>query len=268
LKYSKQVITQFKEFMPKDHHDIDALVIIPTYNEKENIGLLIPAIFACSANLHILIVDDASPDGTQEVVTSLQRDYPGQLHLISRPAKLGLGTAYIAGFKFALQSNYQYILTMDADFSHAPTDLIPLYDACKQKGCDLAIGSRYINGVNVVNWPIGRILLSYGANQIVRLITGLPIMDTTAGFQCYKRIVLETIDLDSIQSIGYSFQVEMKFLAWKYGFALQEFPIIFTNRIRGYSKMSRSIIIEGFLKVIKLKINSLFKQFHRSKKAL
>jgi dolichol-phosphate mannosyltransferase len=254
--------------MPKDHHDIDALVIVPTYNEKENIGLLIPTIFACLPKLHILVVDDASPDGTQEVVIGLQRDYPGKLHLISRPAKLGLGTAYITGFKFALQSNYQYILTMDADFSHAPTDLVLLYDACKKTGCDLAIGSRYISGVNVVNWPIGRILLSYGANRLVRLITGLPIMDTTAGFQCYKRMVLETIDLDSIQSIGYGFQVEMKFLAWKYGFSLQELSIVFTNRIRGYSKMSQSIIIEAFFKVIKLKINSLFRQFHRSKKAL
>lgn len=249
--------------MTENHHDVDALVIIPTYNEKENIALLIPAILACSTRFHILVVDDASPDGTQHVVTDLQKIYPKQLHLLLRPKKLGLGTAYIAGFQFALQHAYQYILTMDADFSHAPADLVPLYNACKQANVDLCIGSRYIRGVHVVNWPIGRILLSYGANFMVRHITGLPIMDTTAGFQCYKRIVLETIDLKKIQSIGYSFQVEMKFLAWKYGFSLQELPIVFTNRVRGYSKMSQMIIFEALFKVIQLKISSWFKKFHR-----
>lgn len=249
----------------KNHHTVDTLVIIPTYNEKENIALLIPAILSSPMIFHILLVDDASPDGTQEVITQMQSTYPGQVHLLARPSKLGLGTAYIAGFKFALQRHYSYILTMDADFSHNPTDLVLLYEACQKAGYDVVIGSRYITGVNVVNWPIGRILLSYGANWLVRLITGLPILDTTAGFQCYKRTVLETIDLDAIRSIGYSFQVEMKFLAWKYGFRLKELPIIFTNRIRGYSKLSQAILIEAFWKVVKLKVYSLFKKFHRKK---
>jgi len=240
----------------------DALVVIPTYNEKENIALLIQAIFSLPINFHVLVVDDSSPDGTSHIVADLQIFYQDRLHLVNRQGKLGLGTAYIAGFRFALERDYQYILTMDADFSHAPGELINLYNTCKQEGYDLLVGSRYIGGVNVVNWPIGRVLLSYMANLFVRRITGLPVMDATAGFQCYKRRVLATIDLDAIQSIGYGFQVEMKFLAWKYGFIVKELPIVFTNRVRGYSKMSRAIIIEAFYNVIKIKISSFFKKFH------
>ncbi|OJW66758.1 MAG: dolichyl-phosphate beta-D-mannosyltransferase [Candidatus Amoebophilus sp. 36-38] len=246
------------------HHDESCLVIIPTYNEKENITLLIHTIFATYKKIHILVVDDASPDGTGDAVVSLQPEYKAKLYLLCRPQKLGLGTAYITGFQYALANNYQYIITMDADFSHPPDKIQTLYEACSEEGYDVAIGSRYITGVNVVNWPIGRVLLSYAANWLARFITGLQIMDVTAGFQCYKRAVLETIDLQSITSIGYSFQVEMKFLAWKYGFKLKEIPIIFTNRVRGYSKMSHHIIFEAFFKIIRLKISSLFKKFHRS----
>ncbi|WP_044282865.1 polyprenol monophosphomannose synthase [Candidatus Amoebophilus asiaticus] len=246
------------------HHDTDSLVIIPTYNEVENIALLIDAIFATSPTFHILVVDDASPDGTGDVVAGLQSQYNGKLHLLSRPQKAGLGTAYIAGFKFALANSYQYILTMDADFSHPIDKLQVLYETCNQQEYDVTIGSRYVNGVNVVNWPMGRVLLSYIANWIARYITGLPIMDLTAGYQCYKRAVLETIDLGSIKSIGYSFQVEMKFLAYQYGFKLKEIPIVFTNRIRGSSKMSHHIILEAFFRIIKLKVSSLFKSFHRT----
>ena len=252
--------------MTNYHHDVDSLVIIPTYNEAENIALLIEAIFATSIMLHVLIVDDASPDGTSDIVARLQAKYNNRIHLITRTQKLGLGTAYIAGFKFALASNYEYILTMDADFSHPIDKLQTLYETCKREGSDLSIGSRYVNGVNVINWPIGRVLLSYSANWMVRYITGVPVMDLTAGFQCYKRIILETLDLEAIKSIGYSFQVEMKFLAWKYGFKLKEIPIVFTNRLRGYSKMSHHIILEAFFRIIKLKVSSLFKKFHRSVK--
>jgi dolichol-phosphate mannosyltransferase len=245
------------------HHDTDSLVIIPTYNEAENIASFIESIFATSSMLHILVVDDTSPDGTGDIVAGLKRKYNGRLYLLSRPQKSGLGRAYVAGFKFALASNYQYIFTIDADFSHPLDKLQILYESSKLEGYDVSIGSRYVDGVNVVNWPIGRVLLSYSANLVARYITGAPVMDLTSGFQCYKRIVLETIDLEGIKSIGYSFQVEMKFLAWKYGFRLKETPIIFTNRIRGYSKMSHHIILEAFFRIIKLKINSLFKKFHR-----
>lgn len=250
--------------MTATRHDSDALVIIPTYNEKENIALLIQAIFSLSINFHILVVDDSSPDGTHRAVVKLQKLYRSRLHLINREEKLGLGTAYIDGFKFALKRNYQYVLTMDADFSHAPDDLVSLYSTCRQEACDLSVGSRYISGVTVINWPIGRILLSYTANFFVRCITGLPVIDATAGFQCYRRTVLETIDLEAVHSIGYSFQVEMKFLAWKYGFTIKELPIVFTNRVRGYSKMSQAIIAEAFFRIIKLKANSFFKKFHCS----
>ena len=253
--------------MTASHHDSDALVIIPTYNEKENIALLIQAILSLSSNFHILVVDDASPDGTSRIVAELQEAYQDRLYLINRQEKLGLGTAYVDGFKFALKQNYQYILTMDADFSHAPDDLVSLYSTCRREA-DLLIGSRYISGVNVVNWPIGRVLLSYAANFFARCITGLPVMDTTAGFQCYKRAVLETIDLEAVQSIGYSFQVEMKFLAWKYGFTVKELPIVFTNRVRGHSKMSQAIIIEALFRIIKFRISSSFKKFHRSTSTL
>ena len=250
--------------MKANHHDADALVIIPTYNEKENIALLIRAILSLLGNFHILVVDDSSPDGTSRIVAELQTVHQDRLYLINRKEKCGLGTAYLDGFKFALKQNYQYILTIDADFSHVPDDLVGLYSICKQEGYDLAVGSRYINGINVVNWPISRILLSYAANFFARCITGLPVMDTTAGFHCYKRVVLETINLDAVQSMGYGFQVEMKFLAWKYGFTIRELPIVFTNRVRGHSKMSQTIIIEAFFSIIRMKVSSFFKKFHRS----
>eukprot|EP01132_Coremiostelium_polycephalum_P000712 gene712-883_t len=251
--------------MRKYHHDVDALVIIPTYNEAANIALLIETIFADFPLTHLLIVDDASPDGTSQIVTFLQANYPHQLHLLTRPQKLGLGTAYVAGFQFALERGYQYIFTMDADFSHPTGKLRTLYESCKKEGYDVAIGSRYIQGVNVVNWPMKRMLLSYGANWMVRLITGVPIKDCTAGFQCYTKSVLAHIHLPTITSIGYGFQVEIKFLAWKYGFRIKEIPIIFTNRVRGVSKMSHHIILEAFVKIIRLKVGSLFKQYHRKR---
>lgn len=250
--------------MKDSHHDTDALVIIPTYNEKENIALLIPAIFALEKSFHILVIDDSSPDGTASVVKDLQKTYPRRLYLRCRAEKRGLGTAYIEGFKFALQRNYQYIFTMDADFSHAPQDLVRLYSFCQQASQDYVIGSRYISGVNVINWPLRRVLLSYWANSLVRCITGMPVRDTTAGFQCYKRKVLETLDLEAIRSVGYIFQVEMKFLACKYGFQVSEIPIVFTNRVRGQSKMSQSIIAEAFIGVIQMKIGSFFKRYHQN----
>ena len=247
------------------HHSKSSLVIIPTYNEKENIALLIEELFTNYTSLHILIVDDNSPDRTGDIVNKLQKTYKDRLHLISRSGKLGLGTAYIAGFQFALAHTYAYIFTMDADFSHPINKLQTLYETCKQ-GFDVAIGSRYIQGINVINWPVGRIILSYSANILVRLITGLPVKDSTAGFQCYRRIVLENIHFDTIKSIGYSFQVEMKFLSWKCGFKLKEIPIIFTNRLQGYSKMSHHIILEALARIIKLKIGSWFQKFPRIRK--
>lgn len=239
------------------------IVIIPTYNERENIQPIIDAVFSLSVDFHILIVDDSSPDGTSEIVQDLQDLYnrnETRLHLLKRQGKLGLGTAYIAGFHYAIQKNYEYILEMDADFSHDPKDLVRLYNACKE-GADLSIGSRYATGVNVVNWPIGRVLISYFASSYVRTITSMPIKDTTAGFVCYKRKVLETIPLDEIKFIGYAFQIEMKFLAWKYGFKLAEIPIIFTDRTRGASKMSAGIFKEAFFGVLYMTINSWFKKY-------
>ena len=240
-----------------------AIVIIPTYNERENIQPIIEAVFSLPANFHILIVDDSSPDGTSEIVQDLQDLYnknERRLHLLKRQGKLGLGTAYIAGFHYAIQKNYEYILEMDADFSHDPKDLVRLYNACRE-GADLSIGSRYATGVNVVNWPIGRVLISYFASSYVRTITSMPIKDTTAGFVCYKRKVLETIPLDEIKFIGYAFQIEMKFLAWKYGFKLTEVPIIFTDRTRGESKMSAGIFKEAFFGVLNMTISSWFKKY-------
>ncbi|CAN5300549.1 polyprenol monophosphomannose synthase [soil metagenome] len=237
------------------------LVIIPTYNEKENIENMIRIIFSLSQSFHILIIDDNSPDGTAEIVKELQHQFKDQLFLEIREGKLGLGTAYIHGFKYALDHGYHYIFEMDADFSHNPYDLIKLYRACSKEGYDLAIGSRYVKGVNVVNWPMGRVLMSYFASWYVRLITGMPIRDTTAGFKCYKRIVLETINLNRISFIGYAFQIEMKFLTWKYGFKIKEVPIIFTDRTKGTSKMSKGIFKEAVLGVVKIKIRSLFHRY-------
>jgi len=237
------------------------LVIIPTYNEKENIENIIRAVFRQPHDFHILIVDDGSPDGTAEIVKHLQQEFPEKLFMIERSGKLGLGTAYITGFKWALERDYQYIYEMDADFSHNPADLSKLYTACSQQGADVAIGSRYLTGVNVVNWPLKRVLMSYLASYYVRIITGLKIADTTAGFVCYKRNVLKTIDLDKIRFKGYGFQIEMKFTAAKCGFKLKEVPIVFINRELGTSKMSSGIFGEAFFGVIQLKIQSLFRSF-------
>jgi dolichol-phosphate mannosyltransferase len=233
------------------------LVIIPTYKEKENIVRMIRKVLSLSGDFHILVVDDNSPDNTAGEVRNIIPEYEGRLHLETRKGKLGLGTAYVHGFKWALERNYQYIFEMDADFSHNPDDLIRLYNACAKKGYDLAIGSRYIDGVNVVNWPMGRILMSYFASTYVRMITGMGIRDTTAGFKCYKRIVLESIDLDQIRFSGYAFQIEMKFKAWKLGFRIKEVSIIFTDRIEGVSKMSKGIFQEAVLGVIILRWDSL-----------
>jgi dolichol-phosphate mannosyltransferase len=237
------------------------IVIIPTYNEIENIQAIIEKVLSLEHVFDILIVDDGSPDGTADCVKSLQKANPDRIHLLERKGKLGLGTAYIAGFKYALSKSYEYIFEMDADFSHNPDDLVRLYAACAEEGAYMAIGSRYINGVNVVNWPIGRVLMSYFAGFYVRFITGMPIQDATAGFVCYRRKVLETIPLDEIKFIGYAFQVEMKFTTWKYKFKMTEVPIIFTDRTKGESKMSANIFKEAIFGVIQLKINSLFKRY-------
>jgi dolichol-phosphate mannosyltransferase len=237
------------------------IVIIPTYNEIENIQAIIEKVLSLAPVFDLLIVDDGSPDGTAANVKKLQQAHPERIHLLERKGKLGLGTAYIAGFKYALAKSYEYIFEMDADFSHNPDDLNRLYEACAIQGASMSIGSRYINGVNVVNWPIGRVLMSYFAGLYVRFITGMPIQDTTAGFVCYHRKVLETIPLDQIKFIGYAFQVEMKFTTWKYGFKMIEVPIIFTDRTKGESKMSANIFKEAIFGVIQLKINSLFKRY-------
>lgn len=242
----------------------NALVIIPTYNEKENITLIIDAVFALPKDFHILIVDDGSPDGTAEIVKTLQQQHnttDTRLHLIQRSGKQGLGTAYITGFKYGLEKGYEYLLEMDADFSHDPKDLVALYLACSEGGSDLSIGSRYATGVNVVNWPMGRVLMSYFASMYVRLVTGMPIQDTTAGFVCYRRKVLETIPLDEIKFVGYAFQIEMKFLTWKFGFKIKEVAIIFTERTRGQSKMSPGIFKEAFFGVIQMTVQSWFKKY-------
>ena len=237
----------------------DSLVIIPTYNEKENIEKIIRKVFSLGYPFHVLIIDDGSPDGTAQIVKQLQTEY-NNLFIEERKGKLGLGTAYIHGFKWALQQQYDYIFEMDADFSHNPDDLIKLRQACVE-GADLAIGSRYIRGVNVVNWPIGRVLMSYFASVYVRFITGINIQDATAGFKCYKSIVLKTIRLDRIRFVGYAFQIEMKFTAIKHGFDVIEVPIIFTDRTEGTSKMSTKIFQEAFLGVIELKVRSWFKDY-------
>lgn len=240
----------------------DSIVIIPTYNEKENISKMIRKVFSLPYSFHVLIIDDGSPDGTAQIVKDLIKEYPNQLFIEERKGKLGLGTAYIHGFKWALHHGYEYVFEMDADFSHNPDDLMQLLEACV-KGADVAIGSRYITGVNVVNWPMSRVLMSYFASVYVRMVTGMEIMDTTAGFKCYKRKVLETIRLDKITFIGYAFQIEMKFTAWKYGFNLVEVPIIFTDRREGQSKMSSGIFKEAILGVIQMKWKSFFRNYKR-----
>lgn len=242
----------------------DSLVIIPTYNEKENIERIIRKVFSLDVEFHILIVDDGSPDGTASIVKGLQQEeFSGKLFLEERKGKLGLGTAYIHGFKWALNHDYDYVFEMDADFSHNPDDLIRLRDTCKNGGADMCIGSRYIKGVNVVNWPMNRVLMSYFASAYVRLITRINIQDATAGFVCFRRAVLETIPLDQIKFVGYAFQIEMKFTAIQYGFNVVEIPIIFTDRTLGTSKMSTKIFKEAFFGVIQMKIGSFFKKYER-----
>jgi dolichol-phosphate mannosyltransferase len=241
----------------------DLLVVIPTYNEIENIEAIIRKVFSLPASFDVLIVDDGSPDGTALKVKQLQLEFPDRLYIEERIGKLGLGTAYIHGFKYGLRNGYNYLFEMDADFSHNPEDLVRLYQACAIEGHDLAIGSRYIQGVNVVNWPMSRVLMSYFASKYVQFITGMPICDATAGFKCYRRHVLEIIDLDSIKFVGYAFQIEMKFTAWKYNFRIIEVPIIFTDRTRGQSKMSKSIFKEAVIGVIQMKVNSFFKTYNK-----
>ena len=241
---------------------MERLVLIPPYNEKENVENIIRAVMSLPIGFHVLIIDDGSPDGTADIVKRLQAEtYKDSLFLIERAGKLGLGTAYITGFKWAIEHEYDYVFEMDADFSHNPQDLLKLYDACANEGADVAVGSRYITGVNVVNWPMGRVLMSYCASIYVRMVLGVDIRDTTAGFVCYRRQVLETIELDKIRFKGYAFQIEMKFTAHQCGFTIREVPIIFINRVLGTSKMSGGIFSEALLGVIRLKLSSWFRKY-------
>ena len=241
----------------------DSLIIIPTYNEKENIEKIIRKVFSLDKSFHVLVIEDGSPDGTADIVKGLQKEFSENLHIEERSGKLGLGTAYIHGFKWALNKDYQFVFEMDADFSHNPDDLIRLYNACSSEGGEVAIGSRYVKGVNIVNWPMSRLLMSFFASKYVKFITGMPIHDSTAGFKCYKREVLETINFNKIQFVGYAFQIEMKFKSWKYGFNLVEVPVIFTDRTEGTSKMSGGIFFEAVFGVLQMKIKSLFRKFNR-----
>lgn len=243
----------------------DSVIIIPTYNEKENIERMIRTLMALEHSFDVLVVDDGSPDGTAAIVRQMMEVFPGRAHIIERSGKLGLGTAYITGFKWALEAGYEYIFEMDADFSHNPDDVPRLYDACAKEGYDLSVGSRYVTGVNVVNWPMGRVLMSYFASKYVRLITRLPVHDTTAGFNCYRREVLETMELDKVRFKGYAFQIEMKFTAYKCGFRIKEVPVIFVNRVLGTSKMSGGIFSEALFGVIKLKVGSWFRKYPKRK---
>ncbi|MBC7872680.1 MAG: polyprenol monophosphomannose synthase [Ferruginibacter sp.] len=242
---------------------MEKLVVIPTFNEKENITNILQAIFAMDEDFHVLVIDDGSPDGTAGIVKDLQSKYPGILFIEERTGKLGLGTAYIHGFKWAIANNYSFIFEMDADFSHSPHDLPRLYNACKTGDADLAVGSRYVKGGGVINWPKNRIALSKGASLYTRMITWMPVKDPTAGFMCYKKEVLETINLDEIRFVGYAFQIEMKFAAWKLGFKIREVPIIFQDRVHGSSKMNKGIVKEGILGVLKLRWHSLFTNYRK-----
>lgn len=244
-------------------NNLEKLVIIPTYNEKENIINILDAVFGLNQDFHVLVIDDGSPDGTAQIVKNLFSKYPGQLFLEERKGKLGLGTAYIHGFKWALEKGYHFIFEIDADFSHNPKDLPRLYNACKNEGADLAIGSRYIRKGGVVNWPWDRIVLSKGASLYTRLITWMPVKDPTAGFVCYKKEVLETINLDAISFVGYAFQIEMKYATWKLGFKIKEVPIIFQDRTQGTSKMNKGIVKEGIFGVLKLRWQSIFKNYRK-----
>lgn len=242
----------------------DSIVIIPTYNEKENIENIIRAVFGLEKVFHILVIEDGSPDGTADIVRRLQGEFPERLFMVERSGKQGLGTAYICGFKWGIEHGYDYIFEMDADFSHAPSDLPRLYSACADEGFDLAIGSRYVSGVNVVNWPMGRVLMSYYASRYVHFITRIPVRDTTAGFKCYRRRVLETINLDDIRFKGYAFQIEMKYTTWKCGFKIKEVPVIFVNRELGTSKMNSSIFGEAVFGVLRLRWDGWFKKYPKA----
>ncbi len=240
----------------------DSIVIIPTYNEKENIEKIIRAVLGLEKTFHVLVIDDGSPDGTAAIVKGLmQEEFAQRLFIVERSGKLGLGTAYIAGFKWGLAHGYDYVFEMDADFSHNPADLPRLYHACADEGYDLSVGSRYVSGVNVVNWPIGRVLMSYFASKYVRMVTGLGVHDTTAGFVCYKRRVLETVDLDAVRFKGYAFQIEMKYTAYKCGFRIKEVPVVFVNRVEGVSKMSGGIFSEAMFGVMRLRLDGWFKKY-------
>ena len=241
----------------------DSLIIIPTYNEKENIEKIIRKVFSLEKSFHVLVIEDGSPDGTANIVKGLQKEFSDNLHIEERSGKLGLGTAYIHGFKWALNKDYQFVFEMDADFSHNPEDLIRLFNACSSEGGEVAIGSRYVKGVNIVNWPMSRLLMSFFASKYVKFITGMPIHDSTAGFKCYRREVLETINFNKIQFVGYAFQIEMKFKSWKYGFNVVEVPVIFTDRTEGTSKMSGGIFFEAVFGVLQMKIKSFFRKFNR-----
>ncbi len=242
---------------------MEKIVVIPTYNEKENISGILHAIFNLQQNFHVIVIDDGSPDGTAQIVKDLQTKFPGQLFIEERKGKLGLGTAYIHGFKWAIAKGYEFIFEMDADFSHNPNDLPRLYNACKSGGADVAIGSRYVKGGGVINWPRDRVTLSKGASLYTRLITWMPVKDPTAGFVCYKKEVLETINLDEIVFVGYAFQIEMKFAAWKLHFKIKEVPIIFQDRTQGTSKMNKGIVKEGILAVLKLRWHSWFTNYRK-----
>ena len=246
--------------MSKAHYMANSVVIIPTYNEIENIERIVRNVFALQRSFDILVVDDRSPDGTGAMVKQMQEVFPDRLHLIERSGKQGLGTAYIKGFQWSLERTYDFIFEMDADFSHNPNDLMRLYNACAKEGLDMSIGSRYITGVNVVNWPMGRVLLSWGASRYVRIVTGMNIHDTTAGFVCYRRKVLEEIDLKKIKFVGYAFQIEMKYKAYLCNFKIKEVPVVFTDRTKGQSKMSTGIISEAVFGVIKMRLQHLFKK--------
>ncbi len=247
-------------------HESDSIVIIPTYNEKENMEKIIRAVFSLDKCFHILVIDDGSPDGTADIVKRLMRDeFAGRLFLVERSGKQGLGTAYITGFKWALECQYEYVFEMDADFSHNPNDLPRLYAACHDEGADVAVGSRYITGVNVVNWPMGRVLMSYFASQYVRFVTGISVHDTTAGFVCYRRRVLETIEFDKIRFKGYAFQIEMKYTAYRIGFKIKEVSVVFVNRKEGTSKMSGGIFSEALFGVMRLRLDGWFRNYPKIK---
>lgn len=247
-------------------HTSDSIVIIPTYNEKENMEKIVRAVFSLEKCFHILVIDDGSPDGTADIVKRLMRDeFADRLFLVERTGKLGLGTAYIAGFKWALEHDYEYIFEMDADFSHNPNDLPRLYAACHDEGADVSVGSRYITGVNVVNWPMGRVLMSYFASKYVRFVTGIDVHDTTAGFVCYRRRVLKTLEFDKIRFKGYAFQIEMKYTAYRIGFKIKEVSVVFVNRKEGTSKMSGGIFSEALFGVMRLRLDGWFRKYPKIK---